>query len=124
MRAVDFTLMGFALISFMQPGSARSEEKKSKQESDPPCTIRSNHSGSFFDLNHISITPLPKGKKPHKDQRTESWRARGYDYPANFTLNVCAPVVEDLSHVVGVDKHLWRNVSAYYERDGKTFSIG
>ena len=45
----------------------------------------------------------------------------------NFTLNFCGGVVEDLKAkggVVGVDEELWRNVSAFYEQDGKVYSMG
>ncbi|KAK5000103.1 hypothetical protein LTR28_013173, partial [Elasticomyces elasticus] len=47
-----------------------------------------------------------------------------YDYGANFTLNFCGGVVEELKDVVGVDEGRWRNVSAFYEKGGKTYSIG
>ena len=89
-----------------------------------PCTIFSPSSGSFYDLNTIAIQPIKDGKKAHKDDRTESWHAKGYDYGANFTLNFCAPVIEDLEDVVGVERALWQNVSAYYKLEGKTYSIG
>ena len=45
----------------------------------------------------------------------------------NFTMNFCGGVIEDLGNmggVEGVDKELWRNVSAYYKHDGKVYSIG
>lgn len=86
-----------------------------------PCTIRSPTSGAFFDLNPIHLE-LPTKKT--KDSRNESWTARGYDYGANFTLNFCGPVIEDLKDVVGVEEKRWQNVSAFYELGGKTYSIG
>ena len=89
-----------------------------------PCTITSSTSGSFFDLNAISVVPLEDRKKVDEDDRKESWHARGYDYGANFTLNFCAPVIENLTNVVGVDEKRWGNVSAYYVMGGKTYSIG
>ncbi|MCJ1284246.1 Cation-independent mannose-6-phosphate receptor CI-MPR [Xylographa opegraphella] len=99
----------------------------SAQAADPkplkPCTITSK-SGLTFDLNAIAVQPLHDGKKAHKSDREESWRAAGYDYGSNFTLNFCAPVIEELEKVVGVDESLWRNVSAFYTKGGKTFSIG
>jgi len=93
---------------------------------DAPCVARSPTSGMYFDLSAISLTPpgLKDGKQVDKDDRGESWHAKGHDYPANFTLNICAPVVEKVVDVVGVESSLWKNVSAYYERDGKTYSIG
>ena len=94
----------------------------SKVETKPPrpCTIRSSVTDKFFDLNQIAV----KVPKAHKDDREESWQARGYDFPANFTLNICAPVVEKVRNVVGVDEDRWQNVSAYYVQAGKTYSIG
>jgi len=64
---------------------------------------------------------MQDGKKVHRE---ESWHAKGHDYGANFTINFCAPVIEDLEDVVGIEKARWRNVSAYYRSDGKTYSIG
>ncbi|CAG8925999.1 unnamed protein product [Penicillium salamii] len=93
---------------------------------DAPCIARSPTSGLFFDLNAISLSPpeLKDGKKVLKEARDDSWHAKGHDYPANFTLNVCAPVIENVTNVVGVDASRWKNVSAYYERDEKVYSIG
>ncbi len=121
MRLIHFSAVAVAILSRVCLSTA-SEDKKTKE--DDPCTVHSPHSGAFFDLNPISLLPVEPGKKAHKDQKNESWHAKGYDYPANFTLNVCAPVVEELKHVEGVKESHWRNVSAYYELDGKTFSIG
>ena len=45
----------------------------------------------------------------------------------NFTMNFCGGVVEDLEKkggVVGVDKAMWKNVSAYYEKGDRVYSIG
>lgn len=89
-----------------------------------PCTLNAPFSGQFYDLNIITVQPIKDHKKAHKDDRTESWHARGYDYGANFTLNFCAPVIESLEDVVGVSSSLWGNVSAYYEMNGKKYSIG
>ena len=89
-----------------------------------PCTITSTSSGGYFDLNTIRVQPLKDHKKAHKDDRTESWHARGYDYGTNFTLNFCAPVIETLEDVVGIPEGLWGNVSAFYNKNGKTYSIG
>ena len=112
-----------ACLSLLAPLLAQAADSKSPKPV-KPCTIYSPTSGSFFDLNPLSVQPARDGKKAHKDDRTESWHAKGYDYQTNFTLNFCAPVVEELRGVVGVDEGLWRNVSAYYTHDGKTYSIG
>lgn len=91
-----------------------------------PCVARSPTSGLYFDLNAISLSPpeTKNGKKVEKDAREESWHARGHDYPANFTINICAPVIEDVKDVVGIESSRWKNVSAYYEQAGKIYSIG
>ena len=70
------------------------------------------------------MRPLKDGKKAHKSDRIESWHAKGYDYGANFTLNFCEPVIEDLEDVIGINKEQAKNVSAYYTMGGKTYSIG
>lgn len=93
------------------------------EETPAPCTIISPRTGSHYNLLPMAVV-LPEEGKYKKDSRNESWHARGWDYGSNFTLNFCAPVVEKLEDVVGVKESLWRNVSAYYEKDGKTFSIG
>lgn len=100
--------------------AAASEEQKLLD----PCTISSS-SGSFYDLRSLSVLPPDDGKKSTKGaDRTESWHVKGYDYHSNFTLNICAPVVEDIDDVVGVNTKLWPNVSAFYESKGKTYSLG
>ncbi len=89
-----------------------------------PCTAHNSINGQFYDLNAITVHPLQDHKKVHKDDRTESWKARGYDYNTNFTINFCAPVIEPLKEVVGIKDNLVKNVSAYYTMDGRTYSIG
>ncbi|KAK3064983.1 Cation-independent mannose-6-phosphate receptor CI-MPR, partial [Teratosphaeriaceae sp. CCFEE 6253] len=90
-----------------------------------PCTIRSPNTHAFFDLNplHIPLPSLSKAKHP----RPNSYNTTGYDIGYNFTLNFCGGVIEDLAAkggVVGVEKAVWGNVSAYYEVGGKVYSIG
>jgi cation-dependent mannose-6-phosphate receptor len=89
-----------------------------------PCTIRSPSTGAFFDLSTLRLEPPAKDSKVAKGESVNSWPARGYDYGANFTLNICGPVVEELKDVQGVKSSLWKNVSAYYVKDKKTYSIG
>ncbi|KAI9695512.1 MAG: Cation-independent mannose-6-phosphate receptor CI-MPR [Candelina mexicana] len=119
-----FTYSSAALLALYLPilTATASDDKTPKPTN--PCTIHSPNTNSFFDLTPISLSPPEEGKKAHKDDRTESWHAKGYDYPANFTINFCAPVIEEVKNVVGVKEELWRNVSAYYVADGKTYSIG
>lgn len=109
-----------ALLAFLSLASAASEEPLK------PCTAISPTTQRFFDLNpmHRVAPEKDSKKKKSKDVEVGSWHARGYDYGANFTVNFCGPVVEELDSVVDLDKDLKRNVSAFYERGGKTYAIG
>ncbi|MCJ1346696.1 Cation-independent mannose-6-phosphate receptor CI-MPR [Peltigera leucophlebia] len=97
--------------------SAESKDRK-------PCTIVSPVTEAYYDLNTIAVQPLIDHKPAHKDDKKESWHARGYDYGTNFTLNFCRPVIEDLQDVVGVHESHWKNVSAFYRYNDKVYSIG
>jgi cation-dependent mannose-6-phosphate receptor len=103
-----------------RPSNADSSEKAPSV----PCTIYSPSTGSFYDLQPISLRLPDPNKKSSKNARTDSWKVKGYDYNANFTLNICAPVLEEVNDVVGVNKKQWQNVSAFYNVEGKTYSIG
>lgn len=88
-----------------------------------PCTALSTPGGQYFDLRpDIAVAPTTKGK--HKYGKSEDYIARGYDYGYNFTLNICDAVIKSPEKVVGIDEPLWKNVSAYYEKDGKVYSLG
>jgi hypothetical protein len=89
-----------------------------------PCTARSPTTERFFDLNPIHRKLKDKDDKRRKEDVVESWHARGWDYGANFTINFCGPVVEDLTNVQGLDEKLWKNVSAYYEIGDKQYALG
>lgn len=92
-----------------------------------PCTVISPTTERFFDLNPMRRLPPSDtdGKKNSKKEGDEgSWHARGYDYGANFTINFCGPVVEELDEVQDLDKALWKNVSAFYEKGSKQWAIG
>ncbi len=108
-----------SLLSLLSYTAFAADSKEIK-----PCQINNPINGNFYDLNTITVQPLQNHKKAHKDDRLESWHARGYDYGTNFTMNFCAPVIEKLEDVVGVKEDLWRNVSAFYIHDRKTYSIG
>lgn len=110
-------------LALQGASAAASDDKEKSKPAGDPCTIASS-SGSFFDLRPLAVLPVADGKKPSKNQRTDSYHARGYDYKSNFTLNICAPVTETLDNVQGVDKDRWKNVSAYYEVGSKQFSLG
>jgi cation-dependent mannose-6-phosphate receptor len=86
-----------------------------------PCTIHSSSTGSYYDLRPLDLSL----QQSSKDSRTESWHAKGYDYPSNFTLNFCGPVIEPLKDVDGIPESRWQNISAFYKTEkGETYSIG
>ncbi|KAF2179024.1 mannose 6-phosphate receptor domain-containing protein, partial [Zopfia rhizophila CBS 207.26] len=109
------------LLSSADFSSAASSGKNSKPLK--PCTARSPTTERFFDLNPIRRTAPEKGKKG-KEGEEGSWHARGYDYGANFTINFCGPVVEELDEVVDLGKDMWKNVSAFYEKGDRQYAIG
>ena len=119
------------IIAILLPITVQAADSKAPKVL-KPCTITSPTSGLLFDLNDISIQPPSEKKKSSEGEKLKSWTARGYDYGVdsgyeyglNFTMNFCAPVVEPLEDVVGIDEELWRNVSAYYVQGKKTYSIG
>lgn len=87
-----------------------------------PCTIYSPATGSFFDLRPLQLTT--EGTK-YQVASNESHHAKGYDYPSNFTINFCGPVVESLDDVEGIPTSQIANVSAYYkDTRGDVYSIG
>ncbi|KAK4153569.1 mannose-6-phosphate receptor binding domain-containing protein [Chaetomidium leptoderma] len=88
-----------------------------------PCVATAT-SGAFFDLRPDAAVAVAEGEKAPKGIPTEDYIARGWDYQTNFTLNICNAVVNKVDDVVGVEKPLWRNVSAYYETKGKVYSLG
>ncbi len=114
----------FGLVLHGRVNAASSEDKPKVVE---PCTIASS-TGAFYDLRPLSIQPPSDDKKkPAKGVKTDDWFARGYDYhdhQANFTLNICAPVVEKKKDFVGFKGNQWKNVSAYYTLGSDTYSIG
>lgn len=120
MRLLYYSLATY--LSLTSPAGAASSNKESKEIEHKPCTMTSPYSGSFFDLTSLQI-PDPKLSKA-KHPREHSWNATGYDLGYNFTLNICGPVLEPVEDVVGVDKALWKNISAYYKQDGKIYSLG
>ncbi|KAL2014708.1 hypothetical protein VTN00DRAFT_2233 [Thermoascus crustaceus] len=120
LSVLQLLLLSSSLLARAAPDGSKSNP------ADKPCTVRSPTTGLYFDLNAISLSPpgLNDGRKTRKDVRTESWHAKGHDYPANFTVNICAPVIEEVTDVVGVEQSRWKNVSAYYELEGNIYSIG
>ena len=113
-----------ALVLAAANGAAAAGPDDKKAPPLKPCTIRSGPTGNFFDISALRLEPAKNKDKPGKSEALESWHARGYDYGANFTLNFCAPVVEEVKDVDGVEITGWKNVSAYYEKGSKTYSMG
>ncbi len=111
-------LCAFALQSRLS--SAENSEKAPPV----PCTVHSPNTGLYYDLRPISLQMPGLDKRSSKSAKTDSWQSKGYDFHANFTINICAPVVEDVKDVVGLERQQWQNVSAFYTKDGKTYSIG
>ncbi|KAJ5279013.1 Vacuolar sorting receptor (Mrl1) [Penicillium angulare] len=114
-----FFLSSILGLSYAAGGSSHLNDES-------PCVAHSPASGLYYDLNPISLSPpeMKNGKKISPDDRDESWTAKGHDYPANFTLNVCAPVMENFTTVEGVPSSRWSNISAFYEQHGKIYSMG
>ena len=109
-----------ALISLVLIPSRVSAAADSPKPTNKPCTLHSPSTGSFYDLRPLQILPGTA-----KDARNDSWHAKGYDYGANFTLNICGPVIEDLEDVNDVSERSWRNVSAFYTTvTNEVYSIG
>ncbi|KAI1097485.1 mannose 6-phosphate receptor domain-containing protein [Jackrogersella minutella] len=90
------------------------------------CTASST-SGAFFDLRpDMALKLNPGGSKPAHSNGAPviDYKARGYDYGSNFTMNICGAVVEPVDGVIGVDSGKWQNVSAYYTSKGDVYSLG
>ncbi|KAI1828259.1 mannose-6-phosphate receptor binding domain-containing protein [Xylaria intraflava] len=90
------------------------------------CTASST-SGGFFDLRpDIAIKPKPDGSRPSNSHGAPltDYKARGYDYGANFTLNICNAVIEPIEDVKGIQESKWQNISAYYVSKGDYYSLG
>ncbi|KAL2871140.1 putative vacuolar sorting receptor (Mrl1) [Aspergillus lucknowensis] len=120
-----FSLLTFFLASTSLTSVYAAPQSYGSNDDLAPCVARSPTTGLYYDLNSLTVQPSPSdSESSRKHSRDESWHAKGYDYNANFTLNICGPVIEELTDVVGVNENLWQNVSAYYQKEGKTYSIG
>ncbi|KAE8351813.1 mannose-6-phosphate receptor binding domain-containing protein [Aspergillus coremiiformis] len=125
MKSLATSLLGFLFLLSTPRSCVYAATDSTGSKALSPCIARSPTTGLYYDLNPISLSPpSTKEEKLRGNVRDESWHAKGHDYKANFTLNVCAPVVEGIKDVVGVDRARWANVSAYYEKEGKIYSIG
>jgi len=104
------------------------DDKASKSTTTATSTttacVATSTSGAFYDLRPDVAVVVEEGVKIPKGVPTEDYLARGYDYGANFTLNICGAVVKKVEEAVGIEKSSWKNISAYYETKGKVYSLG
>lgn len=90
-----------------------------------PCTAHSTLTGSNFDLRPLTLRNVTVKSQVGTN---ESYHSFGYDYGYNFTLNICAPVMEavNFTDVRDIKKPSWQNISAYYTtgKDDTVYSLG
>ena len=113
-----------AAVLALSPSVFAATEDKPKTKPQKPCTIHSLTSGSYFDINDLYVAPPDGRSKSKKEDKPESWHVKGYDYGANFTMNFCGPVVEDIDNFEGLSSKLSQDVSAYYTIGKKAYSLG
>ncbi|KXH38131.1 hypothetical protein CSAL01_09525 [Colletotrichum salicis] len=114
------------LLLLLAAATARAADTttSSTTASAPACTAASKSgSGAFYDLRP-DIAVKPEEGKSSKSGVSVDYHARGWDYGRNFTLNICAPVIEALDDVEGLTKSESKNVSAFYEYKNEVYSIG
>lgn len=116
-------LLAIAALAGMSAADEGTKTTHSPTSVATPC-VATHTNGNFFDLRPDAAVAVPEGEKPHKGIRTEDYTARGWDYGSNFTLNICNAVVSKVDSVVGVEMPMRKNISAYYEVKGKTYSLG
>lgn len=128
MRFSPLAVLSLLSTAALSKTAAREAAEKADKSNWIPCTAESSTSGNYFDINPLAIhrpnSDDKHSKKKDKDKPVQSWHARGHDYGSNFTLNFCGPVVEELDDVEDLDRKMMKNVSAFYERKGRTYSIG
>lgn len=113
----------FAAITSIISLVSAATSPDSKEPVGDPCTIHSGSTGSFFDVRPLLLTE--HGTKTQV-ATNESYHSRGYDYGANFSINICGPVVEDLGSVDGITRSRVANISAFYRdpKDNTIYSLG
>lgn len=111
-----------AITSILSLASAAAPSDTKEPVGDP-CTIHSATTGSFYDVRPLMLTEA--GTKTQA-ATNESYHSRGYDYGANFTINICGPIVEQLGSVDGIQKSRVANISAFYRdpSDDTIYSLG
>ncbi|KAK5627961.1 hypothetical protein RRF57_003676 [Xylaria bambusicola] len=112
-----------SLLAFASTAVASDAESTSTTTA---CTASST-SGAFFDLRpDAAIKPKPDGSRPSHSRGAPltDYKARGWDYGSNFTLNICNAVVEPIEDVKDIEDSKWQNISAYYVSEGEYYSLG
>ncbi|OLN87456.1 putative mannose 6-phosphate receptor-like protein [Colletotrichum chlorophyti] len=114
----------FLLLLAAATARAADTSTTSTTSSAPACTAASKSgNGAFYDLRPDIAVKAEDGKSA-KNSITTDYHARGWDYGRNFTLNICAPVIDAVEDVVGLSKGESKNVSAYYTYKNEIYSIG
>lgn len=103
--------------------AASSDDTKPPSAGLDPCTIHSSLTGSFYDVRPLTLKSLTQSKAYGSNH---SYHSQGYDYGANFTLNICGPVIEaeNFTDVEGVPKSQHANISAYFTTQDAVYSLG
>ncbi|KAI0105463.1 mannose-6-phosphate receptor binding domain-containing protein [Nemania sp. FL0031] len=115
-----------ALLSFIAFTSTAVAADAEPTTTTTACTASST-SGAFFDLRaDAAIKPKPDGSRPSHSRGAPlaDYKARGFDYGSNFTLNICNAVVEPIEPVKDIEESKWQNISAYYVSQGDYYSLG
>lgn len=116
-------LLLLATLSLALPYHAAASSPDSRDSEPEPCTIHSSLTGSFYDVRPLILKE--EGTKTQSATNV-SYHSRGYDYGTNFTVNICAPVVEEVDEVYGISRRQWDGVAAFYKdpHDDMIYSIG
>ncbi|KAI0202958.1 mannose-6-phosphate receptor binding domain-containing protein [Astrocystis sublimbata] len=116
-----------AIISLLALASTAAAASDAETTSTTTACTASSTSGAFFDLRaDVAIKPKPDGGRPSHSRGAPltDYKARGWDYGSNFTLNICNAVVEPIEDVKGIEESKWQNISAYYVSEGEYYSLG
>jgi cation-dependent mannose-6-phosphate receptor len=104
------TLLLLALVALCTADSHDKDDPAS-----PPCTVISPQTSNFFDLRPLTRSP----------PQSTDWQARGHDYGSNFSLNICAPVLSDVTSAISIEPTKQSNISAFYTTAAnELYSIG
>ncbi|KAJ8108917.1 hypothetical protein ONZ43_g6279 [Nemania bipapillata] len=115
-----------AILSLLALSSTAFAADPEPSTTSAACTASST-SGAFFDLRpDAAIKAKPDGSRPSHSRGAPltDYKARGFDYGSNFTLNICNAVVDPIEDVEGIEESKWQNISAYYVSKGNYYSLG